>query len=279
MRILALSIPLALVACGPDSRGNSGGPEVDASTSGGADGQNVDMSRVYAHSGTTLYRIDTMSLQAIQIGTMTGLGTQSLTDLAVDKADNMVGITLNKLYSIDATNGTVTLIKDLPQNAQGLTSLSFIPTDLNDPNSADILVSANDQGNVFQIDPSTGSATMLGSYGTVAAGKVISSGDLIGVRGLGIYATVDVGTEPNDYLAQIDPVTWKATPIGTGTGYNNIFGLAFWGGTIYGFVDDMGAGAGKIITIDPSTGAGHEVLGGSIRWYGAGTSTDAPLLQ
>ena len=74
------------------------------------------------------------------------------------------------------------------------------------------------------------SATKIGSYGMTGAGKVVSSGDLIGVRGLGIYATVDVGNEANDYLAKIDPVTWKATPIGTGTGYNDIFGLAYWAG-------------------------------------------------
>jgi hypothetical protein len=73
-------------------------------------------------------------------------------------------------------------------------------------------------------------------------------------------------------------VTWKATPLGTGTGFNDIFGLAYWNGTIYGFVS-QGASAGKIITIDRNTGAGTEVLAGSIRWFGAGVATDAPILQ
>ena len=36
---------------------------------------------------------------------------------------------------------------------------------------------------------------------------------------------------------------------------------------------------GKIITIDPMTGTGTEVLAGAIRWYGAGVATDAPILQ
>ena len=48
----------------------------------------------------------------------------------------------------------------------------------------------------------------------VALGKVRSSGDLFGVRGVGIFATVDVGTEPNDYLASIDPVT-SSSPAGS----------------------------------------------------------------
>src|SRR5262249_1266993 len=153
----------------------------------------------------------------VEIGTMGGLGTQSLTDIAIDKADNMVGITLSKLYSIDATSGTATLIKDLSTNAQNFTSLSFVPSDLNDPASADILVSANSFGEVYQIDATTGTATMLGDFGMQGTKQIGSSGDLIGVRGFGIYATVNVGTDPaaQDYLARIDPQTWAATVIGT----------------------------------------------------------------
>ena len=268
-------------ACGPSER--SGGQTVDAAGggSGSADAASqASDSRVYAHSGSTLYRIDTQTLAPVMVGTMTGLGTQSLTDLAIDKSDKMIGITLDKLYSLDATTGAATLIKDLSQNAQGFTSLSFVPSDLSDPNSADILVSANSVGDVFQIDTTAGTATKLGSYGTLPAGRVGSSGDLIGVRGLGIYATVNIGTDPTaqDYLARIDPTTWTATPLGTGTGFNDIFGLGFWQGTIYGFAS-TGTNTGTIITIDPNTGKGTEVLSGAIRWYGAGVSTDAPVLQ
>jgi len=271
---------LTMVACSPGPRpAGTGG---DDQHSPDAPSHVVDvienkLSRVYAHSGSTLYRVDTTSLTPMIIGEM-DVGTQSLTDLAIDKNDNMVGITLDKLYSIDAGTAHTTLIKDLSQSARGFTSLSYIPADFDDPASEDILVSANDKGEVFRIDPATGNASMLGTYGTVALGKVISSGDLIGVRGLGIYATVDVGTTGSDYLAKIDPKTWKATPLGTGTGFEKIFGLGFWAGTIYGFVD-MGSGAGKIIEIDPNTGAGKEVNTGGVRWYGAGVSTDAPVLE
>jgi hypothetical protein len=275
VRILFLSFVPWVIACGPGNRNQ--GTDPDASTMQGDSGT-TDMSRVYAHSGTTLYRVDTTTLGTVMVGPMSGLGTQSLTDLAIDKADHMVGITLDKLYAIDPQTGAVTLIKDLSQNARGFTSLSYVPSDLNDANSADILVSANDQGDVYQIDPVAGDATKIGSYGTAGAGKVISSGDLVGVRGLGIYATVDVGTEPNDYLAKIDPVTWTATPIGTGTGFNNIFGLGYWAGRFYGFVD-AGVGAGKVILIDADTGVGTEVASGSQRWYGAGVTTNAPIIQ
>jgi len=261
-------------ACGPSER--TGNDQPDARGASG-DSQ-LPSSRVYAHSGSKLYQIDAQTYAPVEIGTMGGIGTQSLTDLAIDKGDRMIGVTLDKLYTINATTGTATLVTDLSTTARGLTSLSFVPADINNPSSTDILVSANDQGDVFAVDATNGSATKIGSYGTVATGKVISSGDLIGVQGLGIYATVDVGTEPEDYLARIDPTTWKATPIGSGTGYDDIFGLAFWQGKIYGFVAGAGE-TGKIITIDKDTGAATEVQSGVVRWYGAGVATDAPIIQ
>lgn len=266
-----------LAACGPAGRGDEG---VDAPAGPTPDSPPfVDTSRVYAHSGGTLYRMDANTLAAVAIGPMAGIGTQSLTDLAIDKDDRMVGITLDKLYSIDPATGAATLIKDLSQSARGFTSLSFVP-DPNDP-AADILVSANDQGDVFQIDQATGNATKIGSYGMSGLGKVISSGDLIGVRGFGIYATVDVGTEPNDYLAKIDPANgWKATPLGTATQYDDIFGLGFWGGKIYGFVDKgPTAGTGAMIQIDPNTGISTDLSTSGVRWFGAGVATDAPIIQ
>src|SRR5262245_47216109 len=259
MKRLALGTLALLGACGPGGR--DGNDKPDASV--GIDGTVPPASRVYAHSGNKLYQIDTTTLSPVEIGTMNGLGTQSLTDLAIDKDDNFTGITLDKLYTIDATTGAATLIRDLSMNAHGFTSLSFVPTNLSDPNSADILVAANSTGDVFEIDPGTGNATMLGSYGMVGADRIGSSGDLVGVRGLGIYATVNIGTDPmaQDYLARIDPATWTATPIGTGTGFNDIFGLGFWEGTFYGFVSS-GTTAGKMITIDPETGAGIDVRSG-----------------
>ncbi|MFT3694245.1 MAG: hypothetical protein QM831_13955 [Kofleriaceae bacterium] len=285
MRILSWSF-VALAACGAPSRNNGDDqPTVDAPVKvyEDAPAQQMDNSRVYAHSGTTLYRIDTVTLNPVMIGDMSaGLGAQSLTDLAVDKNDKMVGITLDKLYGIDTTSGAVTLIKDLSASAQNLTSLSYIPTDLDDPNSADILVSANSFGDVFQIDPATGNATKLGNYGKNANSEQIkSSGDLVGIRGLGIFATVNIGDNTTtDYLAQIDPATWVATPIGgqAGIGYAKIFGLGYWAGKFYGFVDG-GAGAGKIVSIDQHTGTGSLLGSGTIRWYGAGVTTDAPILE
>jgi len=277
MKFLYLS--LGILACGSSGRSGQNTDAHGADSQAGTDGANTDSSRVYAHSGSVLYRIDTVNFGTVQIGPLSGLGSASMTDIAVDKNDHMVGVTLNKLYSVDATSGACTLIKDLSASTHNPTSLSYIPSDLGDPNSADILVTADSVGDVYQIDEGTGSAALIGSYGGSGATKVVSSGDLIGVRGLGIYATVDVGSGADDYLARIDPATWKAMPIGSGTGYNNIFGLGFWAGTIYGFVDDKTTHTGKIIKIDPTTGVGSEILSSAIEWYGAGVTTDAPIIE
>jgi hypothetical protein len=229
MKNLVLGASVILAACGPSER-TGGNEQPDAAvTQGDGQQQYPDTSRIYAHSGSKLYQVNNQTLAAVEIGTMTGLGTQSLTDIAIDKSDKMVGITLDKLYEINATTGAATLINDLSASAQNFTSLSYVPQDLNNSASPDILVSANSFGEVYQIDSFSGTATMLGDFGMQGTKQIGSSGDLIGVRGFGIYATVNVGTDTTaqDYLASIDPQTWAATVIGSGTGFNDIFGLAY----------------------------------------------------
>ncbi|MDX2090748.1 MAG: hypothetical protein SFX73_23015 [Kofleriaceae bacterium] len=284
------SIPMAFVilaACDPSNRPDGGtGPDAPPIPTGDAPPV-ADMSRVYAHSGGMLYRMDALTLAATPIGAMTGIlppqGGQtpaSLLDLAVDRDDNLVGISRYELYSLSKTTGAATLVKSLKASAQGFTSLSYVPgTSASDP---EMLVSANDQGDVFRIDPTTGDATKIGNYGTAPGGAQIkSSGDLFGVTGFGVWATVDVGEEEMDYLARVDPTNnWKATLVGQSTGYDKIFGLGFWGGKIYGFVDNgFDIGGGKMIQIDETNGSAIELSTADIRWFGAGVTTKAPIIE
>jgi hypothetical protein len=271
-----------LTACGPGTRNDN--PSIDAAPAQADAPDQVDSSRVYAHSGTTLYRLNNLTLSAQQIGTMTGLDA-GLLDLAIDKDERIVGNTRDTLYNINASTGAITVIRQLAASAKGLTSLSYVPEDPEDPASPDILISANNMGQVVKINPTTGEASVIGSYGTAPNGDIIkSSGDIFGIRGYGIYATVDVGTGSGDYLAKLDPKNgWKASPIGfAGTGFDKIFGIGYWGGKIYGFVDNgfennMDKG-GRIIQIDATTGVATEISAAPIRWFGAGVSTAAPLL-
>lgn len=278
----ACALILLAAACSPSDRGSAAAPDAPAGDEP-ADSRPVlvDTSRVYAHSGTTLYHMNSVTLATTAINEMTGLGDQSLTDLAIDKDDNVVGITLDKLYSIDVTTGDAALIAELDLGNNNVTSLSYIPEDLADPQSPDMLVAASDQGKVFRIDPATGDVEQIGDYGTAALGKIRSSGDLFAVRGLGVFASVDVGTgAPGpDFLATIDPSNgWKATLRPNDTGFDRIFGIGFWGGVIYGFIDLGANKGGAMIQIDANTGVGTELSTGDVRWFGAGVATDAPIL-
>jgi hypothetical protein len=272
-------------SCGPGGRERvDGGGPADARADAGptVDSLPPDFSRVYAHSGTILYRVDTTTLEPTVVGSITNLGTQSLTDLAIDEDDNMYGVTLDKLFTIDPATGAATLVTEFESGTPNFTSLSFVPVDPSAPSGPERLVAATDDGTIYEIDRTSGEVTSIGSYGTDDGGDaIVSSGDLMGVRGFGIYATVNVG-EPfssPDYLARIDPVTWQATPIGAGTTFDRIFGIGFWKGTLYGFVD-LGDGlGGRIVELDPTTGASTSVNSSDIRWYGAGVTTDAPVVE
>jgi len=280
----------SVTACGPGGR-NFGNGTPDAAT--GSDSGDAppahDSSQVYGHSGKTLYIVDTTTLQATTIGPLTGLaGTESLTDLAVDNQNHMAGISLKNFYTIDPATGTILSTVPLDATAKGFTALSYVPAayiagaNASDP---DVLVTANGVGDVYRVDPVAGSAMKIGNYGLTANNdQISSSGDLVGIQGLGIFATVNVGTETNDYLARIDPANgYKATLIGTGTGFDNIFGLGFWAGKLYGFVDIKGsggaAGTGKVVFLDSTTGFGQELMAGNVEWYGAGVETNAPIIQ
>ena len=278
-RFLVLSL---VAAC---SSGNkSGGPDAANPDSpviadAGPDAPGP-LSLVYAHSGKELYRLDTRTNATVDIGPFgAALGTASMTDIAVDKNNKMTGVSLSKIWTIDVTTGTATLLNSFASGTPNITSLSFVPTDLNDPNSAEVLVAAGDNGDVLQVDPATGNTTSLGNYGKSNNMQIISSGDIVAIRGAGIFATVNVGTSltDNDHLAKLDPTTWTATIIGPDLGHDKYFGLGYWGGKLYGFVD-LGTSSGAIVAIDPSTGATTPVESGSIEWFGAGVTTDAPIV-
>lgn len=278
-------LTVLLLACSNGTKNNSGadaGADATVTADAGIDGPVADPSRVYCHSGKELFRLDTRTNQTVDIGPFgSALGTASMTDIAVDKNNKATGISLSKIWQVDVATGTATMLNTVSQS--GLTSLSFIPTNLSDPNSSEILVAADVKGDVIQIDPTNGSTTIVGNYGMSNGKPIVSSGDIVAVRGAGIYATVNVGDgaalSNNDNLAKIDPVTWKATIIGNDLGSDKVFGLGYWGGKLYGFVDKgNNPTMGAIIEIDPTTAAVTPVSSGAIEWFGAGVTTDAPIV-
>jgi hypothetical protein len=240
-------------------------------------GDPCQAARLYAQTGQNLYRVNAVTGDATLVGAF-ATGGPSITDIAIDRNDTILGISAAALWWIDGSTGAATSIAPFDATG-GLNSLSFVADDAH-PLAAERLVTAGDSGAVYAIDRNTGALTLLGNYGFSGGMQIRSAGDLVSVYGVGTFAMVNLGdtaTDP-DYLATVDTTTWAATPIGnTSTASDRVNGLGFWDGQLYGFVDDgSGAGTGTVIAIDSGTGAGSQLQTASLRWLGAGVSTKAP---
>jgi hypothetical protein len=268
--LLALAI---CAACSPPTRDGNPNGDVDAAAGDDAsnlppvDGMPPEMTFVYAHTSSTLYRVDPDTLAITMIGNFTfTTGSDQITDIAIDKAGTMIGVSFGAVYRIDPSTAAATrLSNNLSGNFNGL---SFVPADALGQTGDDVLVGTrNTDGAVFRIDPMTGGATQIGNMGAFS-----SSGDLVSVAQLGTLQTADNGLGP-DRLVRLAPGTFAATPIGTNIGFDKIWGLAFWKDKLFGFTDN-----GQFITIDLTTGVGTLVQGNGPAWWGAAVTTLAPVI-
>jgi hypothetical protein len=223
---------------------------------------------VYAHSGSDLFSVDPETLQFSRVGNFAIREPapvkflNDVTDIAVDRDGRIVGTTFNRLLEIDPKTGDCKPIATLPPG-RSFNGLSWIRVDTGEER----LLATTLDGGVFQIDPATGAASLVGSLG----GGQRSSGDLVSVASYGTLVTV---TGPgSDRLARIDPITGQATMIGE-TGFQKIWGLGFWGNRVFGFTN-----SGQFILIDPKTGAGMLVESiPAFPFWGAGVTTSVPVI-
>jgi hypothetical protein len=179
---------------------------------------------VYAHTNTTLYRYDPSqpAMAPTAIGAFDCIGGTSqdtaMTDLAVNAAGDLWGISANYVYAltlpVGGTGPVHCATTYLAEPALVMFGLTFAPKGVLDPN-VEVLVGANTNGELRSIVPS-GNATILaqhGTFGTVPAndghghnytnvGKSWElSGDIVFVSGGGNprgFATVrDCPTPPS----------------------------------------------------------------------------------
>lgn len=220
---------------------------------------------VYGQTPAALWRVNPVTHGVEKVGTFQGC--VYVNDVALDHLSNLYGVTATELWSIDTSSARCTKI------ASGAfpNSLSFVPAGTLD--SAEALV-GYEGGDYVRIDVQTGKKSVVGQLG----GGYTSSGDIVSVIGGKTYLTVK-GNGCNDCLAEVDPKTGAlVTNLGT-LGHADVFGLAFWGGKLYGFASDstifeVSLAGGMITTTDipiPNQPPG-------IAWAGAGSSTSAPLV-
>lgn len=265
--LLALGL-LSTLACGPSARGD------DGDGGDGADGAGPDAApagptgEIIAHSADTLYRLDpvTRDLDPIgPIGWPAGHAGDEMTDIAIDSTGQAIALSFTDIYRVDLATAQCTWLASL--GGADFNGLSFLPKGVLDPD-AEALVASGLDGNLYRLDPFDGSSQLIGSYG----GALASSGDIVSVAGFGTVATV-TGAGADDALAAIDPATGAATIIGS-TGVQGLWGLAFWGDTVFGFSD-----AGDIVAIDPQTGAATPIATLNTSFWGAGVATDAYVID
>lgn len=279
-RAAALVFATLAVACG--SEPTSFAPPRDASPTDGADAvadgpivrpdvapldvTNPDVALddvlVYAHTASELFRVDPRNLTVASVGRFTFASDgqdHQMTDIAVNAAGEIWGITFNAIYRIDSTNARCTLASPLQGQYNGLT---FVPAGVLNP-SAEVLVAVEGAGTYYVVNTSDGRVQRLGMLGAYA-----SSGDLVSVANTETWAIVKVRGE--DHLARVDLRRGVTTLVGP-TGVNDVWGLGYWRARLYGFAE-----GGAFVTIDPVTGRATEVVRTGNAWWGAGVTTLAP---
>lgn len=290
MRTIALVACTLVAACGGSPASGLAGPARDAGspTDAGATTPEVDggfvvgptpesdaavspprvVSEVFGHSATTLFRLDPQTKAVTTVGTFSGCDVgNGVIDIALDKDSVLYGTTYVGLVRIDRTNARCTRI------ASGTypNSLSFVPAGTIDP-TKEVLVGY--QGSSYvRIDTATGAITPVGTLG----GGYQSSGDIVSVIGGSTYLTVN-GSGCGDCLVEVNPSTGALVKNWGAVDHASVYGLAFWGGTVFGFNS-----AGKLFSVefDRTTlritpiPIPNAPLG--LSFYGAGSATSAPL--
>lgn len=211
---------------------------------------------MYAHSGEVLYKIDPETLQVSEVGAFAP-NAPHMTDLAVTPDGQLYSVSNNNLYKIDPLSARVTWV-------------AYVPGTVNVALTFDVdgtLLASDKAGSFRRIDPNTGAVTEVGAYGAGLG----SSGDLVAIKDGTLYGVNDVEAKGNNTLLKVDPVSGEASVVGP-IGFRMVWGLSFWGGTLYGFTR-----LGHFISIDPQTAKGTLIHSFSAEFWGAAVTPKAPL--
>jgi hypothetical protein len=204
-------------------------------------------------------------MQTSTVGTFSGCS--GVIDLAIDENQNAVVTTMDGLYKLDLATAACTRIA----NGSYPNSLSFLPKGVLDPDR-EVLVGYNGSSYV-RIDVATGAATVVGAL----QGNLMSSGDIVSVKDGGTFLTV-TGPNCSDCVIQVDPRTGQMLKNLGPIPYASVWGLAYWGGSLYGFTDGgkvfrVSAQGDGIVTTPVALPPGPA----GIRFWGAGSSTVVPV--
>ncbi len=219
---------------------------------------------VYGHSPTVLYKLDPKTNQVPTVGTFSC--ATNVIDLAIDENSKAFITSFNGFYSLNLANASCTMIA----SGSYPNSLSFVPKGTLDPN-AEALVGYF--GSMYvRINTANGMIMNVGSL----TGGYSSSGDIVSVKNGGTFLTVK-GTSCSDCLLQVDPKTGNLIQNYGSLGYTDVFGIAYWGGSVYGFTN-----AGQLFRVSAQNNMITTMLipipnaPQGLQFWGAGSSTSNP---
>lgn len=243
-------------------------------TAGGSAGSDAGfVESVYGHSASTLYVLDPVTRAVRTVGNFSC--AFDITDLAIDGAGNAFIVGFSGFYSLNLLNAACTPINTTNTYPN---SLSFVPRGTLDPND-EVLVAYSGRF-YYRINTTTGALTQIG---TGLPSGFESSGDIVSVQDGGTFLTVkNMFSNPtcDDCLLQVNPVTGGLVRNYGPIPYTNVYGIAYWGGSVYGFT-----AAGQLFEIGPN-GAGIITRPITIPnappglgFNGAGSSTSVPAVS
>jgi hypothetical protein len=252
--------------------GDDGGPGLvgDGSTPVPDSGSSAPVAVVYAHSDGTLYRLDPNSDQVAVVGPFSG-GCSGVIDIALDANSDAYVTTPNDLWSLDLQTAACTHIS----SGNYPNSLSFVPKGTLDPNTEALVGYVG--STYIHINTTTGAVTNVGNL----SGGYTSSGDIVSVINGGTFLTVKGGPNScDDCLLQVDPKTGDLIQDYGSVSHADVFGLAFWAGTAYGFdnageVFSIGWNNGALVTSNITVPNPPPMLS----FWGAGSTTSAPPMS
>lgn len=228
-----------------------------------------EVAEVFGHSGSMLYRLDPNSLQLEEVGPFAPCAPPSIIDIALDANSNMYGTAFGALWRIDRETAECTLVTE---EGSFPTSLSFLPAEVF---GEEVLVGYDD-ADYLRIDPNTGAIEVLGTLGD----GLESSGDVVSVVGKTYLTVRGPGCDATDCIVEIDPSSGQVTKNYGSVGYDQVFGLGFWGGKAYGFARE--GALFEIEFLDDSVVTTEVPIPNAppdLEWFGAGSTTAAPPLE
>jgi hypothetical protein len=206
------------------------------------DGNNEGLTcEFFASSSDTLYRIDPFAETVVEVGSLRLPGgmTGGILDLDIDSDGGLVGVTNSGLFTFDQ-NGEGSLLAnvDVPERTNGMAIDSFGKIFLTQG------VSDRDSF-AYTVNRETGQVSTVG-----ALSPYRSSGDCVVLKDDSLLMSAR-GEDGSDLLVYIDSQSAQTRVIGD-IGFPGVYGLsASWNG-LFGVTD-----AGKVLVIDPDTGAGR----------------------